>query len=280
LHTSFTTLRNKLKTNFIMNSMSYICEFCGLRPECCACSVDLSEPRLETELAVADNIMAVENPRPYGLLNAPSASAFFSLLVELEKEEQEDFELGPPPKFMRQPNNQEQDEPLICDGPTPTKLYPDIPQIPKLERQTNMPPGIQIEDLQDIAVELFKEEDQDVINYLKKPHSPEYLKLSDKLNNSESYSEFCCTLVEMKDLYDVETSLLKEDDELPNIEYCENCSDFSCECDKMVPCDCGKMYHIDEPFGMCFDCEMDYRRQCSIDQEKYPDDIRERYDSH
>ena len=70
--------------------MSYICEFCGARPENCACSIDLSEPRLETELAVADNIMAVENPlikRPYGLLDAPSPADFFSLLVEMEKEE-------------------------------------------------------------------------------------------------------------------------------------------------------------------------------------------------
>ena len=87
--------------------MSYICEFCGFRPECCACSVDLTEPRLETELAVADNVMAVENSsilRPYGLLNAPSASDFFSLLVELERKEEEDFEIGPPPKCMRQTN--------------------------------------------------------------------------------------------------------------------------------------------------------------------------------
>ena len=214
--------------------MSYICDFCCLRPDNCGCSVDLTEPRLESELVVADNIMAVENPviqKSYGLLDAPSPADFFSLLVELEEQEKEDFELGPLPKFMRQPNNQEQDEPLICDGPmpsTPPKLKLEIPSIPKLERQTNMPPGIQIEDLKDLNVELFPE----------------------------------------------------EDDELPNIEYCENCSDFSCECDKMVPCDCGKMYHIDEPYGMCFDCEMDYRRQDSIDQANYPDDIRERYDSH
>jgi hypothetical protein len=262
--------------------MSYICEFCGLRPECCACSVDLTEPRLVPELALADNIMAVENPRPYGLLNAPSASAFFSLLVELEEEEKdEDFELGPSPKWMRQRSNQvlvEEDEPMIT---TPIKADQSVPSIPKLERQTNMPEGIQIEDddLQDLAIDLFPQ-DQDVIEYLKQPHSPEYLRLSDKLNNAESYSEFCSTLAEMKHLYEAETSLLKEDDELPNIDYCENCCDFLCECDKMVTCECGKMYHIDEPFGMCFDCEMDYRRQFSIDQANYPDDIRERYDSH
>jgi len=271
--------------------MSYICEFCGFRPECCACSVDLTEPRLENELAVADNVMAVENSsiqRPYSLLNAPSPSDFFSLLVELERQEEEDLEIGPPPKFMRQTNMPPgtifPDEQLICDGhmpQTPIKLNLNEPSIPKLERQTNMPPGIQIEDdnLQDLAVELFPE-DEDYIDYLKKPHSPEYLKLSEKLSNASSYSEFSSTLVEMKELYETETSLSKEDDELPNIEYCDDCCNFSCECYKMVPCDCGKMYHIDEPYGMCFDCEMAYRRQDLIDQELYPDDIRERYDIH
>lgn len=278
------TFRNKLKTNFIMNNMSYICEFCASRPECCACSVDLTEPRLETELAVADNIMAVENPKPYGLLNAPSASAFFSLLVELEDQENQ-LDLGPLPQLTRHNNNTpEQEESLICDGPiqtTPIKLINLTPPIPKLERQTNMPPGIQIEDkdLQELAVELFPE-DEAYLEYLKQPHSPEYLKLSDNLNNAESYSEFCSTLVEMKDLYEAETSLLKEYDELPNIEYCETCCNFLCDCDKMFPCDCGALYHIDEPYGMCIECEMAYRRQESIDQELYPDDIRERYDSY
>jgi hypothetical protein len=219
--------------------MSYICEFCGLRPECCACSVDLTEPRLETELAVADNMMAVENKKnnnPYGLLNAPSPSEFFSLLLELEKEEDE-LEIGPPPKFMRETNMPQginfPDEPLISDGPIPTtpiKLKLTSLPIPKLERETNMPPGISFsdEDLQEITIDLFPQ----------------------------------------------------EDDELPAIDYCETCCNFLCECDKMVSCQCGALFHIDEPYGMCFDCEMAYRRQESIDQELYPDDIQERYDSH
>lgn len=257
--------------------MSYVCEFCGLRPESCACSVDLTEPRLETELAVADNIMAVENQKPCGLLYAPSPSDFFSLLTELETQ-QEDIELGPPPKFMRQTNmppgiNFPDDEPFIFDGPiqaTPIKPILEGPPIPKLERQTNMPPGMKFsdEDLKEIAVELFPEEDA-YIEYIKQPQSLEYLSLSEKLSNVGCYDD--------------ETSVVKEDvakDELPYIEYCETCCDFSCECDKMVPCECGKLYHIDEPYGMCFDCEMAYRRQDSIDQYYYPDDIRERYDSH
>jgi hypothetical protein len=169
--------------------MSYICEFCGARPESCACSADLIEPRLETELAVADNIMAVENPaiqRPYGLLDAPPSTPGRTSTINL-----------PPP--------------------------------PKLVRQTNRPSELCLseEDIQDLAVELFPEEE-----------------------------------------------------ELPLIQYCETCQDFSCECDKMVPCDCGALYHIDEPYGMCFTCEMAQRRQDLIDQQNYPDDIPERYDSY
>ena len=187
--------------------MSYICEFCGARPEKCACSIDLSEPRLETELVVADNIMAVENPKPYGLLNAPSPADFFSLLLEMEKEEL---------KY---------DTPPSTSGRTSTI---NLPPPPKLERQNNRPFELNLseEDLQDLAVELFPEE------------------------------------------------------ELPLIQYCETCHDFFCYCDKMVPCDCGALYHIDEPYGMCFTCEMTQRQQDLIDQENYPDDISERYDSY
>lgn len=232
--------------------MSYICEFCGLRPESCACSVDLTEPRLDSELAVSDNMMAVENSdiqKPYGLLDAPSPLDFFSLLVELET----DAELGPLPKWTSQKN------------------------ISKLERKTNMPEEIIFshDDLPEVNVELFPKEEAH-LQYLKKPQSPEYLELSNKLSNAESYQEFCSTLLEMKKLYDDETSLLKED-ELPIIEYCETCCDFSCECDKMITCDCGALYHIDEPYQMCYNCEMTERKQDLIDQERYPDDIPDRY---
>jgi hypothetical protein len=83
-----------------------------------------------------------------------------------------------------------------------------------------------------------------------------------------------------EDIQDLAVELFPEEEELPLIQYCETCQDFSCECDKMVPCDCGALYHIDEPYGMCFTCEMAQRRQDLIDQENYPDDIPERYDSH
>ena len=218
--------------------------------------------------------MAVENSniqKPYGLLDAPSASDFFSLLNQLEQ--QEDKELGPEPKWMRHNNTPE--------------LNHVFPPIPKLERQTNMPQEMKIshEDLEDLSVNLFPEEEAH-FQYLKGPHSREYLRLSDELFNAGSYEKFCSTLIEMKDLYDVEAPLPTDplptdhDSELPCIEYCETCCDFSCECDKMVSCVCGDLYHIDEPYQMCGNCEMAERRQDSIDQERYPDDIRERYDSH
>ena len=216
--------------------MSYICEFCGVKPENCICPVDLTEPRLETELAVADNMMAVENQKPYDLINAPSAFEFFSLLVELEKQENDD-ELGPQPKWTRYP-----DEPT-----TPTKSSEVFPPIPKLERQTNMPEGLKLpdEDLNDLNVELFPE----YIHYSK---SPEYKELSRKLGNASCYEDFCSTILEMKDFYDYTSH-----------------------------CDCGTLYDVRyEKHGMCHKCDMAERRQDSIDQERYPDDIRERYDSH
>jgi len=244
--------------------MSNICEFCNMIPESCVCSADLTEPRLETELDVADNIMAIENSniqKPYGFDDVPSVSTFFSLLDQIEEQE-----LGPEPKWMRHNNTPE--------------LNHVFPPIPKLERQTNMPAEMKIshEDLEDLAVDLFPEEEAH-FQYLKGPHSREYLRLSENLFNSDSYEKFCSTLVEMKDLYDVETSV-PTDYGLPCIEYCDTCCDFSCECDKMVPCVCGALYHIDEPYQMCGNCEMAERRQDSIDQQRYPDDIRERYDSH
>lgn len=111
--------------------MSYICEFCSFRPENCACSADITEPRLENELTVADNIMAVQ--RPYGLLDAPSPADFFSLLVELEKEEKYD---------------------------SPTLANNDLLIIPKLERQTNRPHELVLseEELKSVSTSLFPEE--------------------------------------------------------------------------------------------------------------------------
>jgi hypothetical protein len=137
-----------------------------------------------------------------------------------------------------------------------------------------MPAGIHLPDI-DIAVELFPEEEA-VLEYLKHPQSSEYLELSNKLNDAASYEAFCSTLVEMKELYDIETAVIKEEEiVVPFLEYCETCYNFSCDC--MVPCECGTLYHIDEPYGMCFNCETAERRQDLIDQDLYPDDIPDRY---
>jgi hypothetical protein len=95
--------------------MSYICEFCGLRPENCGCSI---ESELENHVV----------QRPYGLIDAPSPSAFFSLLVEMESE-------------------------TNCDS-TPIITNNLLP-IPKLERQSNRPSE---QDLEKIARNLFPEE--------------------------------------------------------------------------------------------------------------------------
>jgi hypothetical protein len=163
------------------------------------------------ELIIADNIMAVENPNPL------SASAFFSLLGELENQ----FDL---PQLKRESNNPtlwgtqlvepDRYSPLICDGPMPLKLN---------LRQENISEENNF-DLQDIAIELFPEEEEE-----------------------------------------------------NHIQYCETCDGYLCDCDKMVHCQCGKLYHIAEPYKMCFNCEMDERRQDLIDQDLYPDDIPDRY---
>ena len=60
--------------------MSYICEFCGIRPENCTCSLEAIDDMIKAKAK------AVEEHLSCGLLDAPSASAFFSLLVDLEKE--------------------------------------------------------------------------------------------------------------------------------------------------------------------------------------------------
>ena len=88
--------------------MSYICEFCG-------CSI---ESELENHVI----------QRSYGLIDAPSPSAFFSLLVEMESETKYDS------------------PPIITNNLLP---------IPKLERQSNRPSE---QDLEKIARNLFPEE--------------------------------------------------------------------------------------------------------------------------
>ena len=98
--------------------MSYICEFCGLRPENCGCS---NESELEKPVI----------QRPYGLIDAPSPADFFSLLVEMESESKYDtppstpkngINLLPPPKLERQTNRPSEQDLQQLEG----DLFPEV----------------------------------------------------------------------------------------------------------------------------------------------------------
>ena len=223
--------------------MSYICDFCCLRPDNCGCSVDLTEPRLESELVVADNIMAVENPviqKSYGLLDAPSPADFFSLLTKLEEEEKYDT----PPLTPRNGIN--------------------LPPPPKLERQTNLPPvhSLSEENLKALATELFPEE----------PLSHD-VDLSDI---DSQYCENCYGFVcDCEEKYKLEENKCISPDQLAReayemardcgtYEYYKFSLDFP---DELIKCpSCEEMIDSNEPYGMCYDCFM-------AEQRLYPDDI-------
>jgi hypothetical protein len=206
------------------------------------------------ESANVNSITAVENPKPYGLFDAPSASTFFSLLLELEKEE--DLEIGPVPKFARQSNNPalwrndgldyvppHNNEPLICDVKLSSQVI--YPPIPKLERQTNMPLGI---NLPDIDLDLFSG----------------------------------CQCGKMYNIYDSDECADCLSKNNPMWPYGKTYEGDECMINKVEQCECGKSYYLDESYrGMCFDCEIIEREQDLIDQILHPDDIPDiyRYDS-
>ena len=235
--------------------MSYICEFCGIRPENCACAIDLTEPRLETELTVADNIMAVENQviqRSYGLLDAPSASAFFSLLMEMESESKYDT----PPS-------------------TPISTI-NLPPPPKLERQNNRPFELNLseEDLTNIQSELFPD--------------AEFL-----IQSCQTCHEFGCdcertqvcltprceNMVSNGMCYDCIMAHHNQKDQLAREAYetARDCGtydyykfsrDFPDEnYDDLIKCPtCEDMIDPNDEHGMCYNCFM-------AEQRLYPDDI-------
>jgi len=117
--------------------MSY-CEFCSKNLNECVCPIDLTEPRLESELAIADNIMASENPHveSSNKIRIPSPDDSFSLLKEIENIE--DYK-----------------------SPMPINIIDEALQIPKLERKTNRPEELCIkeQDLNEVNMELFPEEE-------------------------------------------------------------------------------------------------------------------------
>ena len=213
--------------------MSYICEYCSLRPENCACSVDLTEPRLESELALADNMMAVENSvirRTYGLIDAPSASAFFSLLIEMESETKYDT----PPQTPISTNN----------------LLP----IPKLERQTNRPPDIFLseEDFKDIAADLFPEE----------PLIPD----ADFSQFEIKYCQHNCgNMVQHGMCYDCIMEQQSHEDKHKD-QLATDCGTYDYY-NYLIECPtCEEMILPNKEYGMCYTCFMN-------EQSLYPDDI-------
>ena len=219
--------------------MSYICEFCSLRPENCACAIDLTEPRLETELAVADNIMAAENPkvqRPYGLLDAPSPADFFSLLVEMEREES---------KY---------DTPPSTPGRTSTI---NLPPPPKLVRQTNRPD----EDLHDIQAELFHEEP-----LIPDAESSEFI--IQPIEFCGACSNFGCDCIisqKKKEEYARESYEFAR--YYGTYDYHKFCQDFPENEDEFIKCPtCEEMIDPNNQLGMCYACFMK-------EQYLYPDDI-------
>jgi hypothetical protein len=186
--------------------MSYICENCGLRPENCICSSDITEPRLEVELSVADNIMAVENPiiqAQYGLIDAPSPVEFFSLLGELEKKE------------------------VYDSFPSTPIIEKDFLPIPKLERQTIRPRELftSQNNLNDVRTELFPEPLIPDVNfsdfYFGCPYQLAKEKYElDKACWNSAYDDFCSDLPENEPCYDCGKKFL------PNSSYniCNECA--------------------------------------------------------
>jgi hypothetical protein len=235
--------------------MSYICEFCGIRPENCACAIDLTEPRLETELAVADNIMAAENPviqRSYGLLNAPSASAFFSLLMEMEMESKYDT------------------------PPSTPKSTINLPPPPKLERKNNRSFELE-EDLKDIQSELFPlvPDTEFVIQSCQTCHEFD----CDCERTQVCWTPHCGNMVSNGMCYDCIMAHHKQKDQLAReayemarecgtYEYYRFARDFPDEdYHDLIKCPtCEEMINPNDERGMCYTCFM-------VEQRLYPDDI-------
>lgn len=215
--------------------MSYICENCGIRPEACICSSDITEPRLELELSVADNIMALENPviqRPYGLIDAPSPAAFFSLLVEMEKNE-------------------------VCNTPITME---DLLPIPKLERQTNRPNELCLSQnhLDDVRTELFPEP---IIT------DADFSEFKIDLIHCEACENFSCECFNKLAKEKYETAK-----ECGTYEYDKFCRDFP-ENGPKCCADCGKRFFTNCRYEICYECETKMMEQDFIDQRLYPDDI-------
>lgn len=222
--------------------MSY-CEFCSNMSNKCACSIDLTEPRLEAELAVADNIMAAENPHIENSV---------SLLKEIENIE--DYKT-----------------------PKPINIIDETLYIPKLERKTNKPEELCIreQDLNEVSMELFSEEElipdanfEDYIIHVNECDTcREFVCICDTIircpmlgcDNNEYYYYFssygmCFDCYMVKRKQEICDTLIK---------WCP-----------MSGCNNKYNFNYSHPsYEMCFDCEMKERKQELIDELLYPDDI-------
>lgn len=225
------------------------CQFCFKNSENCKCPIDILEPRLESELAIADNIMAVENTslqQSYKIIDTSvSPTDSFSLLMEIERVE----EYKTPIK-----NNVSNDNSL----PTLQRQFTNI----NLNKVTE-------EDIKNIKVKLFTEEIPDEIRLpvLDRQCAIQFIQddAKEPLITDAHFSQFIND--DNNDEFIFET-----------IEICEDCKEFVCICEYFVKCtmpNCNNNYYInysDSSYNMCHSCEMEERRQELIHINNCPHD--------
>jgi hypothetical protein len=163
----------------------------------------------------------LNNKMSYGLFDAPSASAFFSLLEELEKD--------------------------LANPEPDVKLF--FPETAPME-------------------------------YLNKLKSTDYCDFSgtsvdkDLSEEKNETANTCCDDCQEEECicHQIFSTCPSEGCKNKyNIYEAQECEE--CVRSKISICYCGNNFHIDEPYGMCGDCEMIERQQESIDKMLYPDDI-------
>jgi hypothetical protein len=226
------------------------CKFCLKNIENCQCPIDITEPRLEAELAIADNIMAVENTslrQSCDIIHTTaSPTDSFSLLIEMERIE----EYGTPIK-----NNVSNDNSL----PTLKRQFTNI----NLDKATEDEDEA---DIKNIAVKLFTEEEIR-LPVLERQHAIQFIEDDNKepLITDADFSQFIND--DNHDEFIFET-----------IDVCEDCKEFVCICANLVKCNmpnCNNYYdfnYSDSSYNMCHSCEMEERRQELIHLNNCPHD--------
>jgi hypothetical protein len=215
-----------------------LCKICLKNIENCQCPIDITEPRLEVELAIADNIMAVGNPsiqQSCEIIDAKSPSDSFSLLMEMEERE----------KYGT----------LIKNN-----VYNDD-SIPKLQRQfTNI--NLNEEDVEDIIPD-----DSICLPVLERQYTTTFTEddIKEALIADANFSQ---CIDDYDDDFVFET--------IDNCEECQEFICICDNLIKCTIPNCNNYYYSNyaEPsYEMCYSCEMNERRQELIDELLYPDDI-------